>query len=121
MDIYDSAMILAAALALAHFLSIALAAWRCRPAQGLAIAPADAPGVTLVRPLRGIESHTRETLAAALRLTYPTHEVLFCVADGNDPVVPRVRAAMAERPDVDARLLIGSDRIGANPKLNNMA
>ena len=121
MDIYDSAMILAAVLTLAHILSIALAAWRCRPAEGLAIAPANAPGVTIVRPLRGVESHSSETLEAALRLTYPQHEVLFCVADANDPVIPLVHAAMAARPDVDVRLLIGVDRVGANPKLNNMA
>ncbi len=83
--------------------------------------PAAAPGITLVRPLRGVESHSRATLAASLSLDYPAHEVLFCVADGDDPVIPLVEAALRAHPGVDARLLIGADRVGANPKLNNMA
>ena len=78
MDIYDSAMILAAVLALAHFMSIALAAWRCRPAEGLAIAPGNAPGVTIQQQNPGVglfppNSNTQggDTVLAALERAVP--------------------------------------------------
>ena len=117
----DSSAIFAAILIVAQFSTIALAAWRCRP-RGAA-SPADrsnAPGITLVRTLKGIENHSAATLDASLSIAYPSFEVLFCVADPADPIVPLVRSAMAAHPNVDARLLFGADRVGANPKLNNM-
>ncbi len=117
----DLGAVLAAILVAAQFASSLLAAFRCRRERGF-IAPREAAeGVTLVRPLRGIESHSVETLNASLELDYPTYEVLFCVAEANDPIVPLALAAMRAHPDVAARVLIGNDRIGANPKLNNMA
>lgn len=122
MLIADSATTIAGLLIVGHFASIALAAWRCRRSSATAPEPDDAsPGVTLVRPLRGIESHTAQTLEASLRQAWPRHEVLFCVADRSDPVIPFVERAMAAHPEVDARLLVGVDCVGVNPKLNNMA
>ena len=84
-------------------------------------APEDAPGVTIVRPVCGIENHIEATLLSGFRLTYPRYEVLFCVASGHDPIIPLVHRLMAAHPRVSARLLIGDDRISINPKLNNIA
>jgi len=41
---------------------------------------------------------------------------LFCVADTADPVLPLVKDLIAAYPTVAARLLIGNDRVSANPK-----
>ena len=86
----DCAALLAAVLVAGHFVSLTLAGWRCRRGGESMAPPATAPGITLVRPLRGVESHSRATLAASLSLDYPAHEVLFCVADGDDPPVASV-------------------------------
>ena len=120
MTIADSAAAFAAFLLMAQFASVFLAALRCGRAGAVVAAPSPAPGVTLVRPLRGVESHSQDTLAASLRLNYPVHEVLFCVADADDPIIPLVESAIKAHPQTDARLLVGADRVGANPKLNNM-
>ncbi len=119
MIIAQTAAVAAVVLTLGQFASLALAALRCRSRKAEPPSPS-AQGISLVRPLKGIESHSRATLAAALEIAYPGYEVLFCVADAKDPVIPLVEEAMAKHPDVDARLLVGADRIGANPKLNNM-
>ena len=37
-----------------------------------------------------------------------------------DPTCPLVARLIAEHPAVPARLLIGDERISANPKLNNV-
>lgn len=102
-----------------HLVTLAVAGWRCRP-RARAFDRSDYPGVTVVRPLCGIETFTAETLAAAFVIDYPTYELLFCVAREEDPVVPLVRQAIADHPAIPARLLIGDDVISINPKLNNM-
>ena len=96
----------------------ALTVWRCRrrPPQGH-----DQPPISLVQPLRGVETFSAETLQACFDLDYPDYEILFCVADGRDPVVAHVEAAIARNPGHPARLLVGEDALNDNPKLNNMA
>jgi ceramide glucosyltransferase len=110
----------AAALAV-QWLSSGLAIYRCRRGAEQPRKPLDAPAVTIVRPLRGVEEFSRETLASTFGISYPLYEILFCVADPNDPVIPLVRDLIAEHPERDARLLIGDDALSMNPKLNNMA
>lgn len=104
----------------AHLLSIALAGWRSRPVRRLE-APSDAPGVTLVRPMCGIDHDARRLLAATFALDYPKLEILFCVERPDDAAIPLVREFLEAHPRADARLLIGTDDLGDNPKLNNMA
>jgi ceramide glucosyltransferase len=70
--------------------------------------------------LCGVEAFSRETLASIFALDYPDYEVVFCVADAADPIAPFARRAMAAHPEVPSRLLIGDDRVSANPKLNNV-
>jgi ceramide glucosyltransferase len=106
-------------LLVANLASIVLAARRLSSCD---IAPAKRdrrPPVSIVIPLRGVEAFTGETLAHAFRLDWPSYELVFCVADATDPVIPEVVSACAANPGVPARLLTGDDRISANPKLNN--
>lgn len=110
---------LAAAAVAVQYASSFLAAQRCRRGRRPP-APAQRPPVTLVRPLCGLEPFSRETLSSTFAIDYPAVEILFCVEDGDDPVLPLVRTILAEHPGRDARILIGADSVGANPKLNNM-
>jgi ceramide glucosyltransferase len=103
-----------------HVASTLVAMVRCKSPAAPMRAPADAPAVSLVRPVCGIENHIEATLASAFRLDYPRYEIVFCVALAHDPVVPTVRRLMAAHPEVPARLLIGNEKISDNPKLNNI-
>ena len=103
-----------------QIITLAIAGWRCRPGAARTRHGDEAPGITVVRPLCGIETFSAETLEAAFAIDYPTYELLFCVAQADDPIVPLVRAAIAAHPAVPSRLLIGDDVISINPKLNNM-
>jgi ceramide glucosyltransferase len=103
-----------------HALSVGLAMRRCaRPARPTP-APRGAPAVSIVQPLRGIETYSRETLKLVFVLDYPDYEILFCVADADDPVAPLVRRAIEANPGRPAQLLIGDEKVSANPKLNNV-
>jgi ceramide glucosyltransferase len=103
-----------------HVASTLLAIVRCKSPAIRRRAPAQAPAVSLVRPLCGIENYVEDTLASAFALDYPRYEIVFCVASAQDPVVPTVRSLMAAHPAVSARLLVGNEKISDNPKLNNL-
>ena len=77
-------------------------------------------GVSIIRPVCGVENFSEATLASAFRLAYPRYEILFCAADEADPVVPLVTRLIEAHPNISARLLIGNDRVSSNPKLNNV-
>ncbi|HEY1542010.1 MAG TPA: ceramide glucosyltransferase [Xanthobacteraceae bacterium] len=101
-----------------HLASVIVAIVRCRPRRPLAPAP-DAPPVTIVRPVCGIDNFVEETLASTFALDYPAYEIIFCVAHPRDPIVPLARRLIAAHPLVPARLLVGDERVNGNPKLNN--
>lgn len=103
-----------------HLLSISLAAMRCRRSLAPPPLPANVGAITLVRTIRDISPLEEESLRSSFMLTHPDHEVLFCAASEGDPAVRTVRRLIEEHGHVRARLLIGDDRISANPKLNNM-
>ncbi len=103
-----------------HVLSSALAAGRCRKTFADRPLPAELPPISIVQPLCGIEPFSKQTLASIFALDYPEYEIVFCLADGADPIASLVRRFMAAHPEIPSRLLIGDDRICANPKLNNV-
>jgi ceramide glucosyltransferase len=106
-----------AILSIGHFGSIGLAFVRAR--RGVAPLQ-DRPPISIVRTACGIENYGEATLASGFAIAYPRYELIFCVADEADPVVPVIRRLIAAHGDIDAKLLIGDDRISVNPKLNNL-
>ena len=103
-----------------HLISVAIAVVRCRARTALEPAPANAPAISLVRPVCGLDNFAESTLRSGFDLDYPDYELIFCVAHARDPIVPTVQRLIAEHPQVRAKLLIGDKRISANPKLNNV-
>src|SRR5215510_14212436 len=93
---------------------------RAKPSGHCTSAPSDVAGVSLVRPICGMENHIEETLRSAFHLDYPRYEIIFCAASANDDAAPLVRRLIAAHPHVPARLLIGNETISDNPKLNNV-
>jgi ceramide glucosyltransferase len=102
-----------------HLLSTGLAARRVRLRRRVLPVPAEAPPVTIVRPVCGIEAFSRETLSSNFALDYPNCEILFCVAREDDPINAIVYRLIDAHPEIPARLLVGDDRVSLNPKLNN--
>ncbi|RGB42736.1 glycosyl transferase family 21 protein [Rhizophagus diaphanus] len=78
------------------------------------------PGVTIIRPLKGVDCNLYENLVSSFRQDYPNFEIIFSVASENDPAVKVVKNLMKKYQKVDARLIIGECDVGVNPKINNM-
>jgi len=109
----------AGALLAANTLSLSIAGWRIRPRGDRTPNVAARPPVSIVIPLCGTERFSQETLESALRLDWPDYEVIFCVADEGDSVISLVEGALKRNMTAKAKILLGDDRISANPKLNN--
>ncbi|KQT90298.1 ceramide glucosyltransferase [Methylobacterium sp. Leaf466] len=112
------ALSLCALLTLVNLVSLAMAARRLGRSDGRSTFPVGAP-VSLVRPVCGIEAFSEEMLTRGFKLDYPDYELIFCVADADDPIVPLLHRLMAAHPRVPSRLIVGDERVSDNPKLNN--
>jgi ceramide glucosyltransferase len=119
MELTIAAGLASSALLLPNLASILLAASRLRRRYVIAPPAVARRPVSIIVPSRGVEPFTEETLQRAFSLDWPRYELIFCVAHPEDLVVRLIDAAIARHPKIPARLLIGDDRISANPKLNN--
>lgn len=109
--------LVAAGLTAGHLASCGLVARRLgRPPRGQ-VARA---GVTLLRPVCGLDAFDAQTLQSSFGQDWPEYEVIFCAPSEDDPAVPLVRALIAAHPGARARLLCGQVRRTGNPKLDNL-
>jgi len=83
-------------------------------------APKDQPGVTLYKPLHGLDCGLMQNLASFCRQDYPDYQIVFGVSDANDPAISVVHEIMAEFPKIDMELVISGRSNGNNPKVNNL-
>jgi len=79
------------------------------------------PPVTIFKPLKGVDEGLEENLRSFFRLDYPMYQLIFGVADQDDPAIPIVNRLMSEFPHQDAALVVGSPQFALNPKVENLA
>jgi ceramide glucosyltransferase len=80
----------------------------------------DAPPVTILKPLCGAEPETYECLRSFCDQEYPEYQIVFGVADANDPVVAIVEQLQRELPILDLQLSIDRRQHGSNRKVSNL-
>lgn len=83
--------------------------------------PDHTPPVTILKPLKGVDEGLEENLRSFFRLDYPTYQLVFGVADADDPAAAVVRRLIDEHPGRDAVLVVGNPVFGLNPKVENLA
>ena len=112
-----------AALAVTAGLSLALALWqwfaaRRFPLHRRVADPFFSPAITLLKPLKGCDETTAESLRSWFRQKYtgPT-QILFGVARADDPVCQIVRGLIADHPGHNAQLVVCDPLTGANAKI----
>lgn len=107
-------------------LSFALALWQWCAARRFPLHQriADksfAPAITLLKPLKGGDATTVESLQSWFNQTYAGQiQILFGVADENDPVCKIVREFIQRNSGCDAQLIVCPESLGANGKVSTL-
>ncbi|KAK3117229.1 Ceramide glucosyltransferase [Teratosphaeriaceae sp. CCFEE 6253] len=90
----------------------------------------DAPHVTIIRPVKGLEPCLYDCLASTFRQNYPKDklQIRFCIEDRREPSLPILERLLRDFPGFNAQILVEEDdaalqagELGPNPKIRNMS
>jgi len=84
-------------------------------------APSSWPGVSILKPVKGVDAELAANLHSIFQQDYPAFEVLVAAADPQDPALEVAREVAAHYPQVPCRVLAGPPAVGPNPKVGNLA
>ncbi|GAB1600610.1 ceramide glucosyltransferase-like, partial [Argonauta hians] len=79
------------------------------------------PGVSVIKPLMGIDPLLEENIESHFKICYPQIEFLFCVQDDKDPAIGLVKRLQEKYPKVDSHIFIGNNNEIVNPLVQNMS
>ncbi len=113
-----------ALLTLAGIIYSVLALWGARDYLGAVQgrrAGGDAPGVSVLKPLKGVDARMYAGLASHCRQEYEGEfELVFGVSGMDDPAVAEVERLREEFPAVATRLVECPARLGTSGKVSNL-
>jgi ceramide glucosyltransferase len=78
-------------------------------------------GISVLKPLAGIEHSLEVNLRSFFEQRYPNFELLFAVRESSDPAVSLVRQLQAEYPDVASRLIVTGEPPYTNAKVFSLS
>lgn len=95
----------------------------------------DAPVITIIRPVKGLEPHLYDCIASTFHQDYAADKlcIRLCIEDKKDPAYPILQQLVQDFPSFDAQILVenedpmlhGSDghvdNLGPNPKIRNIS
>ena len=112
-----------AALAL---LSLALLLWQWAAARRFPLHRRDAdaafaPGITILKPLKGCDATSAASLQSWLQQDYSGPvQILFGIADAADPAGAVVKELLQKVPHGDAELVVCAEALGASGKVSTL-
>jgi ceramide glucosyltransferase len=104
-----------AALPFVYYLLVLYSSWRFfakSPTRN-----AYTPPVSILKPIRGLDPEAYKNFASFCCQDYPEYELLFCVGQTDDPVIPTLEKLIRDFPDRRIRILFGSGSDAANDKV----
>src|SRR5271169_3540812 len=112
-----------AAIPFIYYVIALFSAWRFfgSPDQQVVSNSDFTPPVSILKPVRGLDPDAYDNFASFCRQNYPEYEIVFCVGDLSDPVLPTIEKVIADFPERNIRVLFGSGREATNDKVAKLA
>jgi ceramide glucosyltransferase len=107
-------------------LSVALTFWQFFAARKFPLHqriadPAFSPAISLLKPLKGCDDTTAASLETWFNQNYAgATQILFGVANADDPVCKLVHELIQKYPKTDAQLIVCGETLGANAKISTL-
>jgi len=79
------------------------------------------PPLSILKPVRGVDQDVYKNFSSFCEQNYSDYEIVFAVADADDPVLPVIEQLKKDFPDRTIRLIQDIPQLGPNRKLNNLA
>lgn len=115
------AVLFASAMAAAVSLLLTLATdWSVRRVSRRRDYAGPTPGISVLKPLKGIDDGLYENLASLAAQDYPEFELVLGAEDPNDPALKIAHQVRREFPHVRIKIVSGVFTSGLNPKVNNL-
>lgn len=78
------------------------------------------PGISVLKPLKGLEESSRECLESFLTQDYHPYQVIFGVHDPGDPLLPLLQELQNSFPQSRVEIIICPANLGLNPKVSTL-
>jgi ceramide glucosyltransferase len=78
------------------------------------------PPVSILKPLKGTDPHIYQSFRSHCLQDYPEYEIIFGVADPDDPAIASVQQLQREFPQRTIRLILCPEKFGPNVKVSNL-
>ncbi len=75
------------------------------------------PPISNLKPVKGVDPEAYENFASFCRQDYPDYELIFCVGEKDDPVVPILTKLIADFPQRRIRIIYSSGHNAVNDKV----
>ena len=110
-----------AAIPFIYYFIALYSSWRYFRQPRQAAPGAFTPPVSILKPIRGIDPDAYENFSSFCRQDYPEYEILFCVIDREDPILPVIERLQREFPQRRIQVFFGSGRTAPNDKVAKLA